>query len=191
MPDQQVREIDPIFSRHNFHKRALDRLRRGGARETHAAGKPRDVSINNNTFSNAEGRAENDIGGLAPNAIELKQFSHCTRDAPAVFLSDRSTTIADGARLVPKKTGGADHLLEFAGCTGRKIGRGTVAGEQGRSNLVDPFVGALGAEDCSYQKLKRVVMMQRTAEIGIRSAETSKDNANTSAYFGLGNIHYK
>ena len=145
MPDQQVREINPVLLRHDFHKRTFDLLRRADARETHASGKSRDVGVHNYTIGNTEGRAENDIGGLAPDAFELQEFGHRARHLPAMSFGDRPATIANRAGFVAKKTCGMNERLKFTGRAGRKVGGGPIAGENGRSDLINAYVCALGA----------------------------------------------
>src|SRR5262249_26121958 len=106
-------EDHPLFSRDEFHQVLLDLFRLLFLCQPQPSGKPCDMSIDDDTFIDAERVSEDDVGRLAPNAIQVCEFLHRARHSPAMFLDQLAATRLDILGFVPEKAGRLDLLLEF------------------------------------------------------------------------------
>jgi len=86
-------------------------------------GQPRDVRVHDHAGVDAERIAQNDIGGFASDAVEVRQFLHRARHLAVVLPDQFAATGLDVLRLVPKKARRPDGLLEF-GERGVRVVRG-------------------------------------------------------------------
>ena len=137
------------------------------------------MCVHDDPFRPAVGDAENDVGRLAADAVELDQFVERVRDFSTVFFDKTLAAVADGPCLVAEEAGAANHGLEFGGRRAGEIDRAAVALKQRRGDEIDAFVRALCAENGGDEQLERVVVVQGTARVGIRGAQAAKDRAAT------------
>ena len=74
-------------------------------------GQSRNVRIHDDTGVDAERVSEDDISGLSPDAVEVRQFLHRARYLAAVLFHECAAAILDALRLVVKKASRFDRLL--------------------------------------------------------------------------------
>ena len=131
-----------------------------------------DVRIDDNAFGFLVRNTENDIGSFSAAAGELDELSHGSRDLTCMFFGDGLATIPNRLRLVVVEASGFDELLQLTGRGGGKIGGGSIFSEKGGRDLVDPLVGALGAEDGGHEKLQWIGMVEFAVDIRGRRCAT-------------------
>lgn len=135
------------------------------------------MCVHDDAFGLAVGDAENDVGRLATDAVELDQFVERVRDISTMFLNKTLTAIAYRAGLIAEKAGAANHGLEFRRRCGSKVRGTAVTLKQGGCDEIDAFIGALRAQDGSDEKLKRVMVVQGTTRAGIGGTQSTEDDA--------------
>jgi ferredoxin len=189
VPDQQVREINPIFARHDPHESALNLLGRRFPGQSHASREPRDVRVHDQALSFAVGDAQHYVCRLASNAIKLNEFVKSVRNFAVVFLSDCFAAVANRAGLVPEKPGTANQGFQLRRVGIGKIRSGAILLKQSRCHQIDPGISALGAENGRDEELQRIFVVQSAPGIGIASAQATQNFPTTFLHFALGNIH--
>ena len=132
--------------------------------------------------------AQDHIGCLPADAGQRHQFLHGGRDLSAVLFHQLFAEANDVPRLVAEKTGGMDHLLQFA-----RVGRGKgprirIAPEQSGRHQVHPLIGTLGRENGSDQKLERIGIVQSTVGLGISRGQGPEDSPHPIVQ-GVGSGH--
>ena len=75
MPDEPVTEQRPLFLRHQRHQFRLDFLRRLLLRQPKPLRQPRDMRVHDHTGVDAKRIAQDDVGGLAPDAANCVNSS--------------------------------------------------------------------------------------------------------------------
>src|ERR1017187_1821389 len=179
VPDQQVGEINPVFSRNHFHQGLFDLFRCRLPGQSQATRQSHDVRIHDNTFRFAIGDAENDIGRLAADAVELDEFTERVGYFAVMCFRDVLATIADGAGLVAEEAGAANQGFEFRWRRGGEVGGGAITLEKRGGDDVYACVGALGTEDRGDEQLERVFVTQGAVGDGVRGAQAAEDGAAT------------
>jgi len=175
MPDQEVREINPVRRRNNLHQVVFDLFRSGLPGEVEAPAQALDVGIHDNAFGFPVRDTEDDVGGFAAAAGQLDEFGQGGRDLAGMPLGQGPATVADGLGFVAEETGGLDQFFQLARRRGGKVGGGPVSGEEGRGDLVDTFVSALGAEDGGDEELQRGGVVKFAAHVGIGDPQGGDD----------------
>ena len=178
VPDQLVREKDPAILRDDAHEVLLDFLGIGVAGEVEAGGEALDVGVHDHAGSDAERRAQHDVGGLARHAGQREQFLHRARDFLAEIVDQLLAGALDGLGLVAEETGRADFGFEFARIGVGEIFRRLVFLKERASHFVDADIGALRGEDCRDQQLEGVAMIQRAGDAGIGLVQFRQDGAD-------------
>ena len=184
-----MREIDPVGLGDNLHQIVFDLFGRVLPGQAEAAAQAVNMRVNHNPFSFAVRDAEDDTGGFAAAAGQLDEFGHRVGHLPGMTLGNGLTTIADGFGFVAEETGGFDAFLQLSGRRGGELGRRPVFGEEGGRDLIDAFVGALGAEDGGDEELERVGVVEFAVHVGVGGAQDAADLFGANRYFGLGRIH--
>ena len=156
VPDQQMGKEGPFLLGNDFDQGLLHFHGIRLACEAHAARQTAHMGIDHDSFRQVEGVAENHVGGFASDAGEFVEMFHCFGHLSAVVSDQAGGTAADRFGLGSKKAGGADEPFQLTGRNFGKVSSGAAAGKKGRSDLVDPFVGALGRKDGGDKKLERV-----------------------------------
>lgn len=133
------------------------------------------MCVHHDAFRLAVGDAENDVGRLASDTIELDKFVERIGDFTVMFFEKALATTSEGTGLVAEEAGTANQGLQFRGSSGSKVGGAAVATEKGGGDEVHAGVGALRAENGGDEKLKRIVVMQGTARARIRGAQSAED----------------
>jgi hypothetical protein len=144
--DHAQREVRPGCRRKKPHQVALDLHRIGVQRQPPPAADTPDVRVHNHAGL-PERTADDDVGGLPADAVELQQFLHGLRHDTAEFLNERARHAYDRACLLPVESRGADVALEFGRAGRREVGGGPVLRKERRRHPVDLRVGALGRQN--------------------------------------------
>ena len=137
------------------------------------------MRIDDNTFRFAVGDAENDIGCLAADTVELDEFIERVGDFACMFFRDALATVADGTRLVAEETGATYQGFEFRWLRSGEVGNGAITFKKRGGDEVYAGVGALCAEDRGDEQLERVVVMQGATDSGVSNAQAAEDGAAT------------
>jgi len=85
-----------------------------------ASRQPHDMSVNDDTASDAEGRPKHYVPRLSRYTRQYQDLFHSARHLPAERLQDHLARSHDGLRLVPKESSGTYFLLQLAGVGMRK-----------------------------------------------------------------------
>jgi len=133
------------------------------------------VRVHDDADVDVERIAQNDVGGLAPDAIQLRQFLHRARHVAAVTDDEFAAARPDVLRLVPKKTRRLDSLFQFGKRRIRIIRRRTVFFEQLSGDNIDAFVGALRGKNRGDEQFERVGVIQLAVRPGIGPVELGDD----------------
>lgn len=133
------------------------------------------MRVHNDANIDAECIAQNDVGGLASDAIQLRQFLHRLRNLPAMVFDEFAAARPDVLRLVPKKSRRPDGLLKFRERRIRIIRRRAIFFEQLFCDNVDAFVGALRRKDGGHEQFERFRVTQPTLCPGISPVQRSND----------------
>ena len=136
---------------------------------------PRDVRVHDHTDVDAEGIAQNDIGGFAPDAVEVRQFLHRAGHLAVVPLDQFAATGLDVLRLVTKKARRPDGLLQFGERCVRVIRRRAIFFEQFRRDDIDALVRALGGKNGGDEQFKRASVIQLAVRLGVSPVERRDD----------------
>ncbi len=141
--DDEVGGPGPPRSRDERHELPLHVDRIIAAREAEAIRDAKDVGVHGDSFSDPEGVAEDNVGGLAPDPRELHEKVERSGDLAAVLPNQCRRAPHQALRLGAEEAGGADDLLQLVR-VGRGQGRGCrVAAKKHRRDHVDPLVRAL------------------------------------------------
>src|SRR5271169_21777 len=114
VPDQLVREENPPVLRNNLHQIPLNLFRVGVLRQVQSFGKPLYVRIHHHPGRDPEPGTQHHVSCLPRHARQRQQLLHRLRHFPAKLLHDFLARAHDGLRLVAKKTGRPDFLLQRA-----------------------------------------------------------------------------
>ena len=174
VPDQPVAEHRPVASREQRGHRGLDLVRVGLRGPAESAGEPAEVRVDGDA-GDAEGVAEHDVGGLAPDARQRDQVLEPAGHLTVVALDQRLAQPDQRVGLGPEEPGGLDHRLELGAVGGGVVGGGAVRREQRRRDHVDPGVGALGGQDGRDQQLERRGEVQLAVGVGVGLGEDPVD----------------
>src|SRR6185503_1177847 len=118
---------------------------------------------------------QHDVRRLPRDTRKLQQLIHRVRHFPAILLGQKLRRALNRLRLVSKKAGGVNVLLELARRDLQIVLRLLVFPKQISRNDVDAVVGRLRRQDRRYQQFKRVRVIERTLRTWISSLE-SPDN---------------
>ena len=125
------------------------------------------MGIHHDRARRAEYVAEDQIGGLAPDAGQRRQLLHRAGHLPAVLFQQHLRAGDDVARLGAIKAAGVDVFLHPFHVSLRKgLQRREARKERGR-DLVDALIGALGGEPHGKQQLIILAVVQRAAGLRV------------------------
>src|SRR5262249_39441996 len=110
--DHAVAEHRPLFRRDQFHQVALDFFGVRMFGEAHAAAEAENVRVHGDA-GDAEGVAEDDVGGLAADSGQRDKLVHGAWDFTGVLVDDGFAAGGDVASFVPEETGGLNRRLQF------------------------------------------------------------------------------
>jgi hypothetical protein len=123
----------------------------------------------------AEGAAQDDVGGLAADAVELKQLLHRARHRAAEPFDDRAGHPDDRPGLLPVEPRRADVSFELAQVGPGELLGGAVPREERGGHPVDLGVGALRREDGRDQELQRRPVAERQSGHRVALAQGARD----------------
>ena len=150
-----------------------------------AAGQPAEVGVDGDA-GDAEGVAEDDVGGLAADAGQVDEVLEAGRYLAAVPLDQRGAELEQGLGLGAEEAERADDLLEVVAVGPGHRGGVGVGREQGRADGVDPLVGGLGAQHGDDEELERVVEVELAPRVGVGLGEHAVDAAGPADQGGTG-----
>ena len=119
-------ERDPIFLRHELHEFAFDLHCVRTFDDAEAIGESRDVRIHDDADADTERFTEDDVRSLASDAGQRVKFVHRLWDFATVFFDQALAAAFDILRLVVKKAGALDQLLQFFDARSGKIRCGAI-----------------------------------------------------------------
>jgi hypothetical protein len=166
VPDQAIGGQLPLLAGQGRHQVALDLHRVGLGGQPEAVGQPGHVGVDHHPDGHAQGRRQDDVGGLARDPRQRHQGVEVGRHLAAVALDQgaRHADQAPGLGAVEPRP--EDQRLEL-GRLGDRQGRGVgVAGEQRRGQGVDHLVGRLRRQDRRAQELEGVGVIELAGGIG-------------------------
>src|SRR6266508_2912308 len=172
---QQVRDLDPVLARNETHQHLLDLCRVRLVGEDEPDGKTADMRVYDDTLAHAERITEHDVGGLAADAGQQNQLGHRPRYFAGMSFDYSRRHSKQALRLVAKKTGAPDHLLESLDLGTREIARTWKCAKELRRYHVDPLVGALRAENRRDEQLKRRLEVELGSCVGVLALETGEN----------------
>ena len=143
VPDEPVAKKGPEFARDEFDEIAFDLLRRVLLGESESRRETLHMSIDDDTFREAEDVPENDICCFPPNSGERSEFVHRLRNIAAVLRDERGAARTDVLRFRAKETGRLHELLQFARRALRVVPRRAADAKEFLRHKVHAFVGAL------------------------------------------------
>jgi len=179
VPNKEVRKKGPVLLRNEFHERLLHFHGIVLAGEAHPAGETAHMGVDHNPLGQVKSIAENHIGGFASHAGKLMEMFHRPRNFAPVIFDQGGGTAADRSGLRAKKTRGADQILKI--CSGKfgEVTGGVAAGKKCGSDLVDPFIRALGGKNGGDEELERVGVVQFAMSVRVSFFEFGDDPASS------------
>ena len=175
VPDEQVAPMGPGVSGDNFHKVTFDFDRVAVLGESEALAEASNVRIDNDPGFDAEGVAENNVGGFASDARQVREGFQVAGNLAVMVLGDGGGRGADVFGFVAKEAGRADEFLDVflrggghARCVGKLL-------EKRGGDHVDAFVGALRGEDGGNEKLESASVIERTMGVRVGAAQNLQD----------------
>jgi Lon protease-like protein len=143
--------------------------------EPHPVDQPPDMSVDHDPSCNVERRTKHDVRRLAADTCEGRESGHISGNLTVVPVDDLPRHRHQIAGFGAKKSGRADHGLEFGWLGPREIRRRGISAEQFRRHEVDTRVCALSREDGCDKKLKRTRMSKGACRVrvGLRECGTN------------------
>lgn len=179
-------EEDPIGSGHELDQVLFNGHGVRGAAEGESGGEALDVGVDNDAGSDLKGAPENDVGGLATNAVEGDEGFEVLRNLALVKVQELAAAGLDVAGLVAEQADAPDVLGKlFDGCLGI-VGGGAVFFEEAGGDDVDLSIGALGGKDGGDQEFKGIGEVEFAMGIGVGEPEGIDDAQGTFAAGGDG-----
>jgi hypothetical protein len=123
----------------------------------------------------AEGAAQDDVSGLAADAVELEQLLHGARHRAAEPFDEGAGHADDRPGLLPVEPRRADVSLELAQVGAGELLGGAVPREERGGHPVDLGVRALRREDGGDQQLQRCPVAQRQPGDRVALAQGARD----------------
>ena len=162
-----MRELNPIRLWNDLHEILLHLFGRLGAGQTQSLGQPENVRVHHNAGGNPIGGTQNDVGRFAGHSGQRQEFLHRFRDRPFELRQEPLSSRLDILRFVSKETGRMDELLQIRKPGVGEVSRSWILGEECGRHQVHANISALSREDRRHQQLERIVMVQRTRDVGI------------------------
>lgn len=187
VPDEPVTEEGPVFAGHLGEEVLFDLFGLGAGGQAETEREARHVGVNDDTFVEVEGIAEDDVGGFASDAVELDEVLHGVGDLAVVTFDEFLAGALDVFGLMTKEAESADVLFELGQAGGGVVGGGTVFVEEERCDQVDLFVVGLRGQDGGDEKFERVGVMEFAVGVRIGFSESIDDQgeAFASGQFGF------
>lgn len=143
MKDQAVAQLRPFFGGEELHQVVFNFHRIGVLRQPESSAETADVGIDDHA-GDTERIAEDDVGGLAPDAGELREGFEAGGYLAMMFFHQSLGASDDVLGLVVVEAGGFDEGFEIGEVgLGHRRCIGVSLKEAGR-NLIHRLIGALG-----------------------------------------------
>ena len=133
------------------------------------------MRVHDDTDIDAECIAQNDIRRFASNAVELRQFLHRLRNLSAMALDEFAAAVLDVLRLVAKKAGRFNGLLQLGERGVRVVRHRAIFFEQLFRDNIDAFIGALCRKNRGDEQFQRLGVIQLTARFRISPVQRGDD----------------
>ncbi len=179
-------EEDPIGSGHELDQILFNGHGVRGAAEGESGGEALDVGVDHDSGGDLKGTAENDIGGLATDAVEGDEGFEVLRDFALVEVEELAAAGLDVAGLVAEQTDAPDVLGKLFEWSLGIVGGGAVFPEEAGGDDVDLSVGALGGKDGGDEEFEGIGEVEFAMGIGVGDAEGIDDAQGTFAAGGDG-----
>ena len=137
----------------------------------------------------AEGLAQHHIRRLAPNAGQSHQFLESGRHLPSEAIAELLAQGLQARGLCPEEASRMDDALDVGAIGASEISRSAVFGEELGRHLVDPAIGALGAQDRRSEQLQGRGEVQLALDIGVLLLK-GEENGTKSPLLGSQFHHY-
>ena len=135
------------LGRENFAKLPLNFFRLlQVVHQAEAVGDADAVGIHNGAAGDMEHIAEDQVGGLAPDAGESGKFFHGGRDLTVMLFQQDFGTRHNIPGFGMIEAAGMDILLHLGDIGYGEIFQSGIAGKEGRSDLIDALIRTLGGE---------------------------------------------
>jgi hypothetical protein len=147
MPDEPMAEQGPEVAVQKLHEILFDACGIVMAGQVQTLSEARDMGIDDDAVLDMKGVAENDIGGLASNAVQVEQGIHGGWHLAIMALDQFAAGGLDMAGFGAEKPETANILFELLNGGLGVIGGRPVFPEKDRGDKIDLFIGALRGED--------------------------------------------
>lgn len=179
VPDEPVAGHGPVGGGEQLHQVLLDLLRSGGGGECEAFAEAGDVGVDDEADVDAVAVSEDDVGGLAADAVEGGEFIHGPGYVAAVLGDEGAAAGLDVLRLVPIEADAPDVGFElFEGRVG-VVGGGAVLLKEVGGDDVDLTVCALRREDRGDEEFERIGVVQLAVGVGVGLAKDLRELGDT------------
>ena len=181
VPNEEMGKEGPILAGHDFDQGLLyfDGIVLAG--EGHSAAEPAHMGIDHDSLGQMKGVAQDNIGRFPAYPGQFVEMLHGSGNLPAVIPGQGRRATADGLGLGTKKSGCADQALQLGSGDFGEVPGGVAAGEQGRGDLVDPLVGALGGQDGGHEELEGVGVVKLAVRVWVGTLEFGNDPASSAS----------
>jgi hypothetical protein len=180
VPDEEVTPEGPDVLRDSLDEVLFDFDRVGFLVQSEAFAQPGDVGVDDDTGFDAEGVAENNIGGFASDPGEMGERFQVAGDFTVMVLDQGVGGGDEVFRFVAEETGGADEFFDVFLFGGGEMSGVRVFFEEGEGHHVDAHVGALRGEDGGDEKLEGPLVVEFAMGVGVGGAEDAKKLAGAS-----------
>src|SRR5262249_52357343 len=179
MPNDLVREEDPLLGRNDFHQVLLNlgRIRVPG--EFEAPGDSCDMRIDHHADTLLEPGAQNDVSGFACNARQCEKLVHLLGNLPAKVADNLLGGTHDRFRFVTEEAGRPDIRLQVFWSESSKILNRRIFLKNDRCYFVHVYVGGLSGEDGCNQQFPRVAVGQGASDVRISLIQYSQNRRDS------------
>ena len=147
-------------------------------RPSQASGQPAQVGVHRDP-GQSEGLTEHDVGRLAADTWQVHQLFKRHWHFPVKAFTQLLTQALQACRLGTKEACGVDDPFQLGTIGTGEVGSCAKPGKQLRSHLVDPHVGALGAQNRRGQKLQRRAEVQFAPHVGILLLQSAENRTKS------------
>lgn len=184
--DQLMTELNPARLRKELHKIAFDLDWVCLGCEVEALCDAGHMSIHNHAAGNAEGGAENDIGGLTGGSGDGEQLFDAGWNLAIVHLQNPLCGGDDVSGLVVIKAGGINVFAKSFRCCGGEIFHRRIFSEEAGSDHVHALIGTLGAQYGGNQELPGIGVVEGASDVGEYLIEDGQNLLKAGPLIDLG-----
>lgn len=165
-----MRNIRPIFARHDVYKLLFCFRSVGGVNQGQAVGDAEHMGVYRNCALTV-GSCQHDVSRLATNPGQRRQLLERARNPSPEALDQSARSARNALCLVMIKTARPNQVFEASQRRASHGLRRGVCREQRRRHEVDARVGALRRQDDGNEQLKAIAVLQRRGCMRIHARE--------------------